>query len=76
MAKLTGPMFSLAASGSLKKTIVFQGRPSGTAAIKRTIPYDPKNVTQQNIRGYMTLGVDYWQKLPAVYQTQWNNFVL
>ena len=75
MAKVQGPMLSLKAEGTFGKTITFQGRKGSTAAFLRKVPYDPKNATQQNIRGYMTLAVDYWQKLSPVYQSQWNDFV-
>lgn len=75
MAKLTGPIFSLAAKGTLKKTITYQGRPSGTAAYKRTVPYDPKSLEQRVIRDYVASGVSYWQTMGGPYQTLWNKFV-
>jgi len=75
MAKLQGPLFSLTAKGTLGKTITYQGRPSGTAAFLRTIPYDQKTVTQRNIREYVSRGVFYWQNLGLPYQTLWNKFV-
>ena len=75
MAKVQGPMLSLKAEGTFGKTITFQGRKGSTAAFLRKVPYDPKNITQQNIRSYITKAVDYWQKLPAEYVSKWNNFV-
>ena len=75
MAKLTGPILSLKATGTIGGTITYQGRKGTTAAYLKTISYDPKTITQQNIRAYTTKAVDYWHKMPSEYVTAWNNFI-
>jgi hypothetical protein len=75
MSKLTGPLMSLGASKSMKKTLTFQGRPSGTAAYRYKIPYDTKRPTQLNIRSYMRNAVSYWRGLSAYQRSLWNLWV-
>ena len=75
MAKVLGPLFSLKAVGTLAKTLVFQGRAGVTAVFAKKNPYDPKSISQLNVREYISLGVSYWHSMGSTYQTQWNNFV-
>lgn len=75
MAKVTGPLFSLKASGTLGKTLTFQERISTTVVYSRTVPYDTKVAKQMSIRGYVTEAVSNWKKLPPEYITLWNKFV-
>ena len=75
MANVSGPLFSLGATKTFGKTIVFQQRKGGTTAYGKVIPYDPKTATQRNIRQYVSLGVTYWQALPGNYKNLWNNFI-
>lgn len=76
MAKLVAPFFSVGASKSLKKTLTFQGRPSGHAVYRYKIPYDTKRPVQMNIRGYVGTGVKYWQSLSAYQKSLWNKWVV
>jgi hypothetical protein len=75
MPKLTGPLFALEARQSMKKTITYQGRPSGFAVCKYRVPYDPKRPVQRNIRGYIAAGVAYWKTLPTYNKSLWNDWV-
>jgi hypothetical protein len=75
MAKVLGPLFSLKATGTLGKTLTFQGRAGTTAVFAHKSPYDPKSIGQLAVREYITLGVYYWRHMGSVYQTIWNQFV-
>ena len=76
MPKLTGPCFSLSASKSLKKTLTFQKRPSGssTYAYKKPGSRAPFTVsTQQTIqRDHFRHLVDDWNKLTRAQKDEWN----
>ena len=61
MAKVTGPLFSLSASGSVGKTITF-GIWKGIAWVrKHFIPENPQTAEQVNMRTALGLMVAYWQ---------------
>ena len=75
MSKVLGPLFSLEASKTLKKTITYQRRPSGHSAFIRKVPYDPHSSGQYAMRVYMGQARKSWGKLSTAYQKAWNNFV-
>ncbi len=75
MAKVKGPLFSLAAHGQFGRTIIYQGSPSGTRVFPHFSPYDPKSVTQLAIREYVRRGVYYWRSMGVTYQALWNAFI-
>jgi hypothetical protein len=75
MAKVQGPLFSLKATGTLAKTLVFQSRSGSTAVFMPKTPYNPRSGGQCAIREYIRLGVYYWRTMGVTYRTQWNNFV-
>jgi len=57
MAKLKGPLMSLAASGQLAKTLVFFGWKGLNVAREYVVPSNPKTAGQTTQRGYMTEAV-------------------
>lgn len=61
MAKVTGPLFSLSASGTLADTITFSMW-KGTPYVRLTvIPNNPQTASQQSQRSTMTAGVSTWK---------------
>jgi len=50
LAKLTGPLFSLSASGSIGKTLVFGGWKGVQYARQHVIPNNPRTTIQENAR--------------------------
>lgn len=76
MSKVTGPLFSLSAWKTLKKTLCFQRRPSGHAVYLKTTPYKTKTSEQEAMRVYMGEARAYWRQLPTEYQRDWNDFVI
>lgn len=74
MARTKGPLFSLEASGSLKKTLVY-GHWKGRSYVRsHVIPENPQTPTQVNLRTAWTLLVASWQGEAAPYQLEWNQF--
>lgn len=63
MAKVKGPLFSLEASGSVAKTIVYSRWKGRQYTRQHTIPLNPQSAKQVNVRTAMTLLVAYWQTL-------------
>ncbi len=61
MARLKGPLFSLDASGSLAKTIVYSQWKGRNYARLHVIPFNPNAPAQVNVRTAMTLLVAQWQ---------------
>ena len=77
MARLTGPLFSLDARGSIWKTIVYSAWKGINYARMRVKPYNPKSVYQDGIRDTLTWGVLYFTKgayVAAAQKTWWNTY--
>lgn len=75
MPKLAGPMFSLEAKGTTKKTLSYQNRPSGAAVTKYSKPgsINPfeSSFTQKNQRGIIALLVAQWQTMTTAEKLVW-----
>lgn len=74
MAKVTGPLFSMSASGSVGKAITFgiwKGRP--WCRVHFT-PENPRTAKQVNVRYAMTLLVTHFQTLDAAQRIIWDAF--
>ncbi len=74
MAKVTGPLFSMSASGSVGKAItygIWKGRP--WVRVHFT-PENPKTAAQVNVRLAMTLLVAEWQKQHISVKTFWDTY--
>jgi hypothetical protein len=66
MAKVTGPLFSLSASGQLAKTLVYMKWKGIQDVRKYVVPANPKSSLQVIQRGYFHSAVDLW------HTTTWN----
>jgi len=74
MARVKGPLFSLEASGTVAKTIVYSKWKGRQYTRKHTIPYNPQSDKQVNCRTAVTLLVEHWQEKDEATQTVWNTF--
>ena len=73
MARVSGPLFSMSASGTVGKAITFgtwKGRPWCRVWFK---PENPNTALQVNVRYAMSLLVAYWQVVVAAH-TSWDTY--
>lgn len=75
MSTLSGPLFALEASKTLKKTIVYQRRVGKPTAYLYKKPYDSKSAAQLALRSYMSSARSAWTNLSSADKSSWNNFV-
>ena len=77
MAKVFGPCLSILAKGSIRKSITFQKRPSGVAAIKPPIPAKKRTrnptAAQAASRAVFKNLVKAWQALTAAQKSEWQD---
>ena len=74
MARVSGPLFSMSASGTVGKAITFgiwKGRPWCRVWFK---PENPKSDKQVNVRYAMTLLVAFWQSLGDINKGIWYDY--
>lgn len=74
MARVSGPLFSMSASGTVGKAITFgiwKGRPWCRVWFK---PENPKTAKQVNVRLAMKLLVAEWQGEIEAYQLAWDAY--
>lgn len=64
MAKLKAPLFSLSASGSLAKTLVYFNWKGINAVREHVVPTNPNTAAQQTQRGYMTAALAAFHAAP------------
>jgi len=77
MARAVGPLFSLAASGSLGKTITYSNWKGLDYVRERVIPYNPKSSYQGGIRSSIQWGVLYFTRgdyVAEASRTWWNTY--
>jgi hypothetical protein len=74
MAKVTGPLFSLSASGQIAKTLVFMKWKGIDDVRKYVIPANPNTAGQQAQRGYITSALAKWHSIDWITadKTAWN----
>ena len=74
MAKVTGPLFSLSASGQIAKTLVFMKWKGIDDVRKYVIPANPNTAAQQAQRGHITSALSMWHVTDwiAADLTAWN----
>ncbi len=73
MVKLQGPMFSLAASGTIADTVTFstwKGRPY---ARERVIPSNPKSGAQVGRRSMFTFLTQNWDAISTAFKATWQS---
>ena len=74
MARVSGPLFSMSASGTVGKAITFgiwKGRPWCRVWFK---PENPKTEEQVNVRTAMKLIVAYWQEQTDQTKEDWDTY--
>jgi hypothetical protein len=72
MVKLAGPMFSMDASGTLGKTLVYskwKGRPYGR---RHVVPANPKSVLQVSVRAMMRFLSQAWEDIGSTPKGTWD----
>lgn len=74
MAKVTGPLFSLSATGQIAKTLVYMSWKGIADVRKYVIPANPKTADQITQRGFVTWAVAKWHSTPfnALDVAAWN----
>jgi uncharacterized protein YfiM (DUF2279 family) len=77
MAKVFGPGLAVDAKGKIGKGIAFQGRPKGTAAIKRPVAskksLDEPTTFQQTQRDKIKARVEAWQAMSEADRESWGD---
>ncbi len=72
MARVTGPLMSMGASGTIGKALTF-GKWKGRAWVREWFtPENPKTPKQVNVRTALTLLIAEWQGEDQATQDKWN----
>ncbi|TEU08462.1 MAG: hypothetical protein E3J25_11960 [Anaerolineales bacterium] len=66
MARLTGALFSLAASGTIADTLTFAKWKGVQYVRTRVIPANPKSTGQQEVRGVFSTLNEMWKRMPLL----------
>lgn len=74
MAKLTGPLLSFGARGSVGKTLVAASWRGVPYARQYVVPANPKTTDQTVIRSTFALLREMWKLAPSALQAPWNAF--
>lgn len=74
MAKLTGPLLSMGARGSLGKTMVMSKWRGVAYARQHVVPTNPNTLAQQTVRKTFALLREMWKIAPAPVLDVWNAF--
>lgn len=72
MAGVTGPLFSLSASGSIGDAVVYASWKGRPYVRKHAIPANPKSVGQVSVRAMMKFLTQFWATLTAAQQATWD----
>lgn len=71
MARLTGPLMSLDASGTIAKTVTYSKWKGRNYARERIIPANPKSAKQTGIRALFAFVAAFWDSLSAPNKATW-----
>ncbi len=71
MARLTGALFSLAASGTIANTLTFAKWKGIQYARTRVVPANPNTAAQQEVRGVFATLTAMWTRLPSLAREPW-----
>ena len=71
MAKLTGPLLSLGASGTVAKTTVFSSWRGVSYVRKHVVPANPQSTAQMVTRDLFSALQAIWKMLPSAVQLIW-----
>jgi len=66
MARLTAPLLSLAASGTIAKTLTFANWKGIPYVRTRVIPANPNTSAQQEVRGIFATLNEMWKRMPQL----------
>jgi len=75
VAKLTAPLFSLTASGTLAKAITFASWKGVAYARTRVIPANPNTLPQQEVRGVFGTATNLWKRMGVQARLPFQNAV-
>jgi len=75
MARLTGALFSLAASGTIADTLTFAKWKGIQYVRTRVIPANPNTADQQDVRGIFSTLCEMWKRMGTYARAPWISFV-
>jgi len=76
MGKITGPLMSLGASGTLGKTLTYSTWRGIKYVRQRVIPENPNTTGQAETRNVFKMLVAAWKLMPTLVVTPWDTFAL
>lgn len=71
MARVTGPLMSVSASGTFAKTLVFSIWKGRAYVRERVIPANPRSAKQTGIRSMMSFLAQIWTTIKVVSEASW-----
>lgn len=71
MARLTAPLFSLGASGTIADALTFASWKGVDYVRTRVIPANPNTANQQEVRGVFSTLSEMWKRMPAIARAPW-----
>ncbi len=71
MARLTAPLLSLAASGTIAKALTYSSWKGIPYARTRVIPYNPQSPKQLMVRGIFSTLTEMWKRMPQLARDPW-----
>lgn len=74
MSKLTGPLFSLTARGTIASTLTYSAWRGVPYVRSRVIPANPQSTTQTEVRNIFAFLSETWKRAPALFQAPWSAF--
>ena len=74
MAKVTAPLLSIGARGTLGKTVTFAAWKGVNYVRQRVIPANPQSTEQTSTRSAFTEASNSWKTAPADFTEVWNSF--
>lgn len=76
MARVTGPLMSIEASGTYAKTLVYAKWKGRSYCRERVIPNNPRSALQTAVRAMMAYASNRWASIPALDQASWEEGAL
>lgn len=76
MARITGPLLSLDASGTLAKTLTFSKWRGIKYVRQRVVPENPNTTEQAETRNVFKMLVEAWKLAPTLVVTPWDTHAL
>lgn len=77
MSRVTGPLFSLTASGTIGDVLTYSKWKGLPYVRVRVIPSNPQTAGQTSIRNTLTAGVSIWRdtsQVPTASKTSWDYY--